>query len=56
MTMTVKQLILILQDIDNHLSEVEIETYDKQTILPSIHSVIKVNRKVIIRPDRSYRQ
>lgn len=54
MTMTVKRLISELEMIDNKLLEVEIETYDKNTILPSIKSVSQVQKKVIIRPVRMY--
>lgn len=54
MTMTVKKLISEFEKIDNKFLEVEIEVYDKPTILPAISSIIKVGTKIIIRLERSY--
>lgn len=54
MTMTVKKLISELEKIDNKYLEVEIEIYDKDTILPSIKSISDVKTKIILRPVRKY--
>lgn len=54
MSMTVKKLISELEKIENKLLEVEIETYDKPTITPSIKSISNVKTKIILRPVRTY--
>lgn len=52
--MNVKQLIAELEKIENKYLEIEIETYDKATILPTIKSISNVKTKIILRPQRTY--
>lgn len=54
--MTVKKLMAELEKVENKLLEVEIETYDKPTMTPSIKSLSNVGKKIIIRPVRTYEE
>lgn len=54
MTITVKKLISELEKIENKYLEVEIEIYDKPTIMPSIKSISNMKTKIILRPVRTY--
>ncbi len=48
MSITVKELIKRLQEIDNMFLEVEVVLVDKDSLEPGIQSVRRANRKVLI--------